>query len=90
MPIRPRVLFAAAFSLIVPFAAQPFSRADEPAPTGDGASSTSRSAASPAEQPPPAELARFFQPPEEFRDDFGEFRSPLVFADGTRVRNADD
>lgn len=35
---------------------------------------------------PPAELAEFFGPPEEYRADFGNFRSPLIFADGTPVR----
>lgn len=39
---------------------------------------------------PPAELAEFFQPPEKYRNDFGKFRSPLLFADGTRVQNAAD
>src|SRR5207249_9975867 len=36
---------------------------------------------------PPAELAEFFEPPQKYRSDFGPFRSPLEFADGTRVRN---
>jgi hypothetical protein len=39
---------------------------------------------------PPAELAEFFVPPEQDRSDFGNFRSPLVFADGTRVQNPQD
>jgi dienelactone hydrolase len=39
----------------------------------------------PADPRPPAELAEFFRPPAEYREDFGRFRSPLVFADGTRV-----
>src|SRR6266487_1738399 len=39
---------------------------------------------------PPAELAEFFAPPEQYRSDVGNFRSPLVFADGTRVRRPAD
>src|SRR5881396_564985 len=39
---------------------------------------------------PPSELAQFFVPPEQYRSDFGHFPSPLVFADGTRVRNRAD
>lgn len=39
---------------------------------------------------PPPELARFFRPPEEYRDQYGEFRSPLIFADSTPVRTAAD
>src|SRR4051794_13633889 len=30
------------------------------------------------------------QPPEQYRSDFGKFRSPLVFADGTRVETPRD
>src|SRR5882724_11546421 len=39
---------------------------------------------------PPAELAQFFAPPEQYRSEFGKFRSPLLFANGTRVQNAED
>ena len=39
---------------------------------------------------PPAEIAEFFAPPEQDRSDVGNFRSPLVFADGTRVQNPAD
>jgi dienelactone hydrolase len=39
---------------------------------------------------PPPELAKFFQPPEQYRSDFGTFRSPLLFADGTQVRTPAD
>ncbi|PYI85189.1 MAG: sialidase, partial [Verrucomicrobia bacterium] len=39
---------------------------------------------------PPAELAEFFAPPQKYRSDFGRFRSPLVFADDTRVRTSAD
>jgi len=38
----------------------------------------------------PAELARFFQPPEQYRSDFGTFRSTLLFADGTQVKTPAD
>jgi dienelactone hydrolase len=41
-------------------------------------------------RPLPAELAGFFAPPEKYRSDFGNFRSPLVFADGTRARTPAD
>src|SRR5437762_2628699 len=39
---------------------------------------------------PPRDLAPFFAPPEQYRSDFGNFRSPLLFADGTRVQTPDD
>jgi hypothetical protein len=39
---------------------------------------------------PPAELAECFKPPEQYRSDFGNFRSPLIFADGTSVLNPVD
>jgi dienelactone hydrolase len=35
-------------------------------------------------------IAPFFQPPPEFRDKFGSYRSPLLFDDGTPVRTAAD
>jgi dienelactone hydrolase len=35
-------------------------------------------------------IERFFQPPAEFADQFGAYRSPLVFDDGTRVKTAAD
>lgn len=38
----------------------------------------------------PAELSEFFRPPEEYRNDFGPFRSPLKFADGTPVKSPQD
>jgi len=41
-------------------------------------------------KPPPAELAEFFAPLEQYRSNFGNFRPPLVFADGTRVQNPAD
>ncbi len=40
--------------------------------------------------PPPPELASFFQPPEQFRNDFGSYRSPLKFADGSMAKSAKD
>src|SRR5262245_36791328 len=39
---------------------------------------------------PPAALAEFFRPPEKYRNDFGAFRSPLKFADGSPVKTARD
>lgn len=39
---------------------------------------------------PPHELAKFFQPPEPYRSDFGTFRSPLLFADGTQAKTPAD
>src|SRR5205823_10276482 len=34
--------------------------------------------------------AEFFQPAQNYRTDFGSFRSPLIFADGKPVTNASD
>jgi hypothetical protein len=45
---------------------------------------------------PPAQLtlspaiAPFFQPPSQYADDFGSFRSPLLFQDGRSVKTVDD
>jgi Dienelactone hydrolase family len=39
---------------------------------------------------PPASLAAHFQPPAEFANQRGDFRSPLLFADGSKVDSADD
>lgn len=35
-------------------------------------------------------LARYYAPPEEFAGDSGEYTSPLLFADGRRVRSPSD
>ena len=35
-------------------------------------------------------IAAAFKPPAEFADDFGAYRSPLKFDDGTPVRTAAD
>ena len=50
----------------------------QPAATGRG------------DRQPPAELAPFFRPPDRYRSDYGRFRSPLQFADGTRVKTPAD
>jgi dienelactone hydrolase len=39
---------------------------------------------------PPPDIAPFFRPPAEYQNDFGLYRSPLVFENGERVRNAKD
>src|SRR4051812_14175476 len=39
---------------------------------------------------PPADLAESFRPPPQYRDDFGSFRSPLSFADGTVAKTPED
>ena len=39
---------------------------------------------------PPIPLAPLFKPPREFEGQLGEYRSPLLFADGTKVTSADD
>ena len=36
------------------------------------------------------QIAPFFQPPAEFRNDFGSYRSPLLFGDGRKVQSAAD
>src|ERR1043166_7533544 len=35
-----------------------------------------------------AALERFFQVPKEYEDDFGTYRSPLLFEDGRKVESA--
>src|SRR5205814_1268579 len=37
-----------------------------------------------------AQLAPYFRPPAELADDLGNYRTPLKFADGHPVKNADD
>ncbi|HYT87751.1 MAG TPA: prolyl oligopeptidase family serine peptidase [Gemmataceae bacterium] len=44
----------------------------------------------PPTQPPPERLAPFFRPPPQFANDFGSYKSPLKFADGTPVKSAAD
>jgi hypothetical protein len=39
---------------------------------------------------PPAKIAKHFTPPKELAKDFGGYRSPLKFDDGTEVKNAED
>ncbi len=39
---------------------------------------------------PPAKIAAYFTPPKEFASDFGHYRSPLTFDDGTTVKIAAD
>lgn len=39
---------------------------------------------------PPDQLAGFFTPPDQYTQQFGEYRSPLKFADGSPVRSAED
>ncbi|MEQ1825384.1 MAG: hypothetical protein ABL921_05535 [Pirellula sp.] len=39
---------------------------------------------------PPLQLKQYFQPPAELAKDFGNYRSPLIFDDGTAVMNAAD
>ncbi len=36
------------------------------------------------------QIASYFSPPEEFQNEFGEFRSPLKFYNGKAVHSADD
>lgn len=48
----------------------------------------SASSATAGEEPAlPANLAPCFRPPEEFANDFGDFRSPLTFYDGRKVES---
>ncbi|HUW59136.1 MAG TPA: alpha/beta fold hydrolase [Planctomycetota bacterium] len=35
-------------------------------------------------------IATFFKPPEKYANDFGAYRSPLLFDDGTPVKTSDD
>jgi hypothetical protein len=37
-----------------------------------------------------AQVSQSFVPPARWQNDFGRYRSPLIFADGTRVRSAAD
>jgi len=39
---------------------------------------------------PSKQLAPFFKPPEEFAGKFGDYKSPLKFADGRAVKSADE
>jgi hypothetical protein len=41
-------------------------------------------------EPLPKSLAAHFTPPAEFAGQFGDYRSPLRFVDGTEVKTADD
>jgi len=37
-----------------------------------------------------SQIAPFFSPPAEYANDYGKYKSPLVFNDGTSVRSADE
>jgi len=52
---------------------------------GDGADGNAQS----QNDAPPATIAPHFQPPDEYADKFGDYRSPLVFNDGTEVTTAE-
>ena len=41
-----------------------------------------------ADEPLPKELAPYFTPPAELAKDFGKYRRPLLFDDGTMVKDA--
>ena len=41
-------------------------------------------------KPPPESIAEFFTPPKEFANDFGSFRLPLKFDDGSMVKTPED
>ena len=43
-----------------------------------------------AEPAPPPEIAPFFKPPAAFAQDLGAYRSPLLFADGSKVQTPAD
>ena len=43
-----------------------------------------------AEPAPPPEIAPFFKPPAAFAQDLGTYRSPLLFADGSKVQTPAD
>jgi hypothetical protein len=47
-------------------------------------------AATPGEKAPPAAIAPYFTPPAKLADDYGSFRSPLIFDDGRPVKTAAD
>jgi dienelactone hydrolase len=49
-----------------------------------------RGGASREDRRPPPELAPLFRPPDPYRSDYGKFRSPLQFADGTQVKTPAD
>lgn len=38
----------------------------------------------------PSDLLPYFSPPEEWRDDFGDYKSPLFFENGTPVKTKED
>ncbi|MDQ3623862.1 MAG: sialidase [Verrucomicrobiota bacterium] len=50
----------------------------------------SEAADPPATKPLPPDLAGLFEPPAEFADQFGAYRSPLKFYDGTPVKTPAD
>lgn len=43
-----------------------------------------------ANRQPPQRIAALFTPPAEYAEDFGQFRSPLLMADGSKVTSAED
>jgi hypothetical protein len=47
-------------------------------------------AQTPAASSLPEQIAPYFSPPEKFAGDFGDYRSPLLFDDGSRVETPED
>ena len=43
-----------------------------------------------AQSTPPPDLAPYFQPPKEFAGQLGTYRSPLLFANGSKVQTPED
>jgi hypothetical protein len=58
--------------------------------TKRGAALVPAHAAPPHGDKAPIDLEEFFAPPEKYRSDLGDFRSPLRFVDGTPVRTLAD
>lgn len=73
-PISDR-LFAIAFPLLTVAAFAALNRATAHADPADD---------------PPKSIAPFFQSPKAFAGDFGAYRSPLLFDDGTKAKTAED
>ena len=62
--------------LFSPAPVRPLEPPKQPAATGRG------------DRQPPPELAPFFRPADPYRSDYGRFRSPLRFADGTEAKTS--
>ena len=80
-PSIARMVFAAVVSGYCCYVSPAMTLAQQPTPLESKQS---------VESPSWDTIAPYFEPPEEFAGEMGDYRSPLIFKDGSKVENAED